>query len=159
MKRSIIVLAILLAVVIARPVQAAPTVKDLETELMCQCGCGMVVVNCDCGTANQIRDLISQKIQAGESKGQIIKYFVSQYGEKVLSTPPKKGFNLTVWVMPEVAIVGGGGILYFVLRRWVWTGKQAESLQTEPGSDSPEELDDYHARLEKELRDYEEEDS
>ncbi|MCK7496190.1 MAG: cytochrome c-type biogenesis protein CcmH [Comamonadaceae bacterium] len=35
-----------------------------------------------------------------------------------VASPPKRGFNLLVWGLPFLAIVAGGGVVYFVARRW-----------------------------------------
>src|SRR3989304_198516 len=91
----VVLLAAMLAIVaLATPVYAAVASKDVEKQLMCQCGCTMVVDVCDCETANQMRDKIAELIDQGQDKNQIVAYFVSQHGEKILSAPPKKGFNL-----------------------------------------------------------------
>ena len=46
-----------------------------------------------CGTqaCAQWRDLIRQKISQGWSEAQIKQYFVDQYGDRVLATPPARG--------------------------------------------------------------------
>jgi len=51
--------------------------------------------------------LIEQKLAKGESATGIVQFFVAQYGEQVLSAPTKKGFNLTAWITPFVAILAG----------------------------------------------------
>lgn len=130
LKRSLaaIVMTLVTTLVYGNLAWAALTSTDIQNELICQCGCTMVVAPCDCETANQMRALIASKISEGQNKDQIIGYFVAQYGEKVLAAPTKKGFNLTVWVLPFVAIAAGGIAISFILRTWVWKGK----TQTEP---------------------------
>ncbi|MBI2832463.1 MAG: cytochrome c-type biogenesis protein CcmH [Chloroflexi bacterium] len=153
MRRSIVALsfALFLAFSAGMPVLADLTSKDVTTELICQCGCTMVVDTCDCGTAADMTALVTQKISEGQSKEQILGYFVSQYGEKVLAAPTKKGFNLTVWIVPFVAIATGGVAIYFILRRWVWKGKAApepvEAEQPEP----EESTDEYRRRFREEF--------
>lgn len=159
MKRSIVALALALVagLLVAVPVSAATTVSDVEKELMCQCGCSMVVNTCQCGTADQMRALIGEKIDGGQSKNEIIDYFVAQYGETVLSVPTKKGFNLVVWVLPFAAIAGGGAALYFILRTWVLKGKaQMEAVIPQPGHE--EDGDEYREKFEQELQDFRRED-
>jgi cytochrome c-type biogenesis protein CcmH len=57
-------------------------------------------------------------VQQGKSPKEIQDYFVSRYGEFVLLSPPKRGFNLLVWVLPFLAIGLGAGVIYLVVRRW-----------------------------------------
>ncbi len=159
------VLAILLAGVLALMGQAtsayALTSKDVEKELMCQCGCTMVVDVCDCETANQIRAKITEMMNQGQSKDQIVGYFVKQYGEKMLSSPPKKGFNLIAWVVPFAAVVVGGTSLFFVLRAWARKGRSGveEASVTLLQPVSVQESEEYRGRLEAELKRFKEEGS
>ncbi len=158
MKLSVLALALALlaGLVVGTPVYAGLTVPDMESELMCQCGCSMLLDPCQCGTADQMRALIGEMIDEGQSKKEILDYFVAQYGEKILSVPTKKGFNLTVWILPFAAIVGGGATLYFVLKSWVLKGKP-------PGGEAtahlyPEEdSDEYRRRFEQEFEQFQQE--
>ena len=43
---------------------------------------------------------------------------MSRYGDYVLLSPPKRGFNLLVWGLPFLAIAAGAGGVYLVARRW-----------------------------------------
>ncbi|MBI2958273.1 MAG: cytochrome c-type biogenesis protein CcmH [Chloroflexi bacterium] len=154
-----LLLAALAAVFLATHAYAV-TSKDVEKELMCQCGCTMVVAVCDCDTANQMREKISGFIAQGQSKDQILAYFVGQYGEKVLSAPTKKGFNLVAWVVPFAAVAVGGTGLFFILRAWARRGRkggEVEESLVRPVS--PEDVDEYKDRLEAELKRFKEEGS
>ena len=158
-------LAILLLSVVAlvAPVTKAYalTSKDIEKELMCQCGCTMVVDVCDCETANQIRAKITEMMNQGRDKDQIIGSFVSQYGEKMLSSPPKKGFNLVAWVVPFAAVAVAGTALFFILRTWVRKGRGGveEASVTLLQPVSAQESEAYRGRLEAELKRFKEEGS
>ncbi len=147
------VLALLLSALLV-PAVGAASVDDITRELMCQCGCTMVVNTCDCGTADQMRTLVKQKIDEGQTKDQIIGYFVDQYGETVLSAPTKQGFNLTAWIFPFVAIAAGAGIVYFVLSRWVMKAKPTEetALALQPA----EVTDEYEERFRREMESFDE---
>lgn len=150
-------LAITASFVSATTARAALITGDVEKELMCQCGCSMVVNVCDCDTANQTRALISDRIDQGQSKEEILAYFVGQYGEKVLAAPTKKGFNLTVWVLPFAAIAAGGVGLYFILRGWSRRGRAA--MAEEPQEESEESLEEYRRRFDEEFRRFNEEEN
>lgn len=62
----------------------------------------------------QIRDELAQ----GWTDQQIIDYFVTQYGERVLAEPQRTGFTSLVWFLPLVAVLLGSGIVYEVLKNW-----------------------------------------
>ncbi len=71
MKRSVMALSLawLLVLSTGMPVYADLTSDDITRELICQCGCTMVVNSCDCETAGQMTALIQQKIGQGQYQG------------------------------------------------------------------------------------------
>ena len=108
------------------------------------------------------RELIRQQLSDGRTREEVQAYFVRQYGEGVLSNPPKSGFNLILWLLPVVAVVLGG--VFFTrymrsLRASVADAGEMELLEEEGGETAvpsplkqPLSLDDYKTRLEEELR-------
>ncbi len=130
----------------------ALTVDDVTQDLICTCGCGEMLGECDCDTAAQMIAPISGMIDQGQDKNQILSYFVEQYGESVLAAPTKSGFNLTAWVIPFVVMGIAIGVVYFVMAKWVLKGKarKKRGKKTHPG---PEE-DKYTKKLKKELKEF-----
>ncbi len=159
MRYKFIILGIIVMSLALVPTPAfALTSKDIEKELMCQCGCTMVVDVCDCETANQIREKIAGMIGQGQDKGQIVAYFVGQYGEKMLAAPTKKGFNLVAWVVPFAAVLVGGTGLFFILQAWVRKGRKTDDQGTVLAQPvTLEDTTEYRGRLEAELRRFREE--
>jgi len=133
------------------PVAWAVTVTEIAQELTCTCGCNMVVSACegtmDCSAAADIKQQILDQLDQGQSKEEIIRLFVNQYGEQILSSPTKKGFNLTAWVLPFVVVLIGIGGLYVALKNW--------ASQTKPGLELvsfPQEDTGYLEQVEEELK-------
>ena len=87
----------------------------------------------------------------GKSQQEILDYFVAKYGEQVLASPPKRGFNLVVWILPFAAILGGGVVIYLAVRAWVRRGSQPPSV-----TKAEEEEEAYQEQLEKELEEFSE---
>ncbi|OGO30777.1 MAG: hypothetical protein A2Z29_03745 [Chloroflexi bacterium RBG_16_56_11] len=153
-KSKVCLLAVLLLVLFLAPVVPvkadAMTVDYISGQLICQCGCTSVLNNCthaECHSRESMTNLIRQKVDQGESAAAIIQYFVAQYGEQVLSSPPKKGFNLTAWLLPFAAIMAGGAVIYFALKKWVKRGThQPEGVV--PVNETDKE---YERRVENEL--------
>jgi len=69
--------------------------------------------------AQQMRDLIKERLLKGESPDQVRAYFLSRYGDYILLTPQKSGMNWILWAGPFVLLVGGGALLYRTVSRWV----------------------------------------
>ena len=130
------------------------TVDDVADQLICQCGCIMVLSNCthiECGVGVPMKALVEQKLAQGESQQEIMDYLVAQYGEQVLAEPSKKGFNLVLWVLAPVAILVGGVVIYLATKAWVRRGRQPSI-----SARSEEEDEEYRKRLEKELEEFSE---
>ncbi len=128
------------------------TVSDVAKELMCQCpDCTMVLDDCECGFQEMMVAEIEEQLAQGKSKQEIIDYFIDEYGEQVLATPPKRGFNLVVWILPFAAILGGGVVVYLAVRAWVRRGGQPPSI-----TKAEEEDEEYQEQLEKELGEFSE---
>jgi len=146
---------LLLFLLLVSPVRAdATTVSSISKQLICQCGCAMVLSNCshaECGSREVMTSLIVQKMAEGQSEEQIIQLFVDQYGEEVLASPPKRGFNLAAWVLPFVAILGGGGVIYLALKKWVKRGRRPQVGAAAKAEEGDEEC---QRRLEKELEEF-----
>lgn len=94
------------------------------------------------------RELIRVKLAEGWSERQIKDYFVAQYGDRVLATPPPRGLNWLVYVIPPLAILVGAYILYRAMQTW----RQPMPAVKEVDSAGVGAEDEYVARLEEELR-------
>ncbi|MFC1943219.1 cytochrome c-type biogenesis protein CcmH [Chloroflexota bacterium] len=148
-------IAILLVLFSASPVMAdSPTVSDISNQLICQCGCGTVLADCshaECASREEMTALIEEKLAQGQSEEQIIQFFVAQYGEQVLASPPKRGFNLVAWILPFAAMLGGGGVIYIALKKWVRRETPSQTYATTEIDESDEK---YHRQLEEELEEF-----
>lgn len=94
-----------------------PTLADLEGEVMCPV-CKTTLDQSSSPAARQIKNFISRRIQAGDSKGEIKDKLVAVYGPQILAAPPKEGFDLLAWLLPFVGLVGGALVLGFLAWRW-----------------------------------------
>jgi cytochrome c-type biogenesis protein CcmH len=68
---------------------------------------------------------VRQRLAAGESPDDVRRYFISRYGEWVLMKPRARGINLSVWLLPVVALFGGAVVVWRTVRRWVQQGDAA----------------------------------
>ena len=155
LKRKLGIILLLVALLFFSPARAnAQTVSDVSKQLICQCGCNIVLLNCshaECTSREAMTTLIKQKLAQGQSEEQIIQFFVAQYGEQVLAAPPKRGFNLMAWVTPFVALLFGGGVIYIALKKWVRRGRLS---QTYAMTEANEEDEKYQRQLKKELQEF-----
>ncbi len=100
---------------------AAPTLDDqvyaIASELMCPVCAGQTVSESNAALAQQMRGIIRERLQQGQTREQIIAYFIAQFGEGVLAAPPRRGGGLVLWLAPLAALVTGLVILSRYLRR------------------------------------------
>ena len=93
--------------------------RKLSNQLRCPTCQGLSVQDSEAGFSKSIKKKISELMKEDKTDIEIISYFVERYGEWILRTPTKSGFNLVLWLMPIVVILSG---LFFVLFRsklWV----------------------------------------
>ncbi len=93
-------------------------VRQIAAELRCPVCQNLSVADSPSRMADQMRDLIRERLEAGESPEAVKSYFVERYGEWILLAPKREGFNLLVWILPFVGLAGGAAGLFVVLRRW-----------------------------------------
>ncbi len=106
---------------------------------------------CPTQACAQWRGLIHDMLAQGKSAQEIKDYFVQQYGDRVLGTPPARGINWLVYIVPPVAILIGVFVLFRAFQEWRKPVKQAPSAEVHPPG-SPQQDDAYVRRLEEELR-------
>ncbi len=112
---------LMLLISVASPLTASSVeekVREISAELRCPVCQGLSVADSPSKMANQMRDLIRERLKAGESPEAVKAYFVERYGEWILLAPKREGFNLLVWVLPFLGLGGGAVGLFLVLRRW-----------------------------------------
>ncbi len=141
-------------------------VQRLGAQLKCPVCQGESVADSPSDRAQQIRAIIRQQIQAGQSDQQIIQYFSDRYGEQIVWSPPWWGFSLLAWLVPIALLLGGLVLIFFTLRDWrmpvssitsdaIEQGRTAKSgdheEDTELASIDETELAQYRIQLEREL--------
>ena len=105
---------------------------------------------CPTDACKEWREEIRSMLADGNSEAEIKQHFVDYYGARVLSEPPRTGFNWLIYVVPPIIIVAGIFVLFRAFRAW--------SKPSETETDMVEEVDaldvdnDYIARMEEELK-------
>lgn len=93
----------------------------LGHRMMCVCGCGQVLLECNhvgCTYSDKMRNQLSAAMQKGQSDQEILQSFVNEYGTVVLAAPPMAGFNWVAWLTPGVVLILGFVLAVLVVRRW-----------------------------------------
>jgi cytochrome c-type biogenesis protein CcmH len=149
---KLIIMLLVVALLLFLPTRAnAQTESDISKQLICQCGCTLVLLSCnhaECGSREAMTTVIKEKINQGQTDEQIIAFFTAQYGEQVLAAPPKRGFNLMAWLLPFAALLVGAVVVYVALKKWV---RRGNIPQTDAVTETDEADEEYRRQLEEEL--------
>ncbi len=94
------------------------TVHDIAAELRCVVCQNLSVADSPSEMASQMRAIIRERLAAGESPADVQRYFVDRYGEWILLAPPRRGFNLLVWLLPLAALIVGLALTAALVWRW-----------------------------------------
>ena len=93
------------------PEERETVAQGIDKSLMCPVCPSETINQSQVEIAKQMRVMVREKLAQGDSRSEILQFFVDRYGPGVLAEPPKSGFNLLVWVVPPIALLLGSGIL------------------------------------------------
>jgi cytochrome c-type biogenesis protein CcmH len=116
--------------------------RDLSRELRCMVCQNQSIDDSEAPLARDLRLLVRERIAAGDSDAQVIDFLVARYGEFVLLKPRVEPHTLLLWLLPPLALAGGG------LALWTHGRRRARSAAAE--DQSPSKLTaEEEARLER----------
>ena len=141
------------ALALAAPALASdahPTLNELEGEVMCPI-CHTTLDQSSSAAAQRIKAFIVRRIRAGDSKSEIERRLVADFGPAILAQPPKHGFDLLAWLLPIAGILAGAVAIGFAAWRWT-RRREPEPALVGVGSLDPE----LERRLDDELRRFDE---
>jgi cytochrome c-type biogenesis protein CcmH len=116
--------------------------RDLSRELRCMVCQNQSIDDSEAPLARDLRLLVRERIAAGDSDAQVIDFLVTRYGEFVLLKPRLNPHTWLLWLLPPLALAGGG------LALWSNGRRRAKSAVSEDGS-LFHLTDDEEARLER----------
>jgi cytochrome c-type biogenesis protein CcmH len=136
----------------APPRSADARFNDLGHKLMCRCGCGQILLECNhvgCSYSTQMRNELTAALTRGAAPGGstpdsddlVLQSFVQEYGATVLAAPTTTGFNIVAWIVPFVALVVGLGLVTLIVRKWNFRLQPVGAQNL-----SPSELDEFRRR-------------
>jgi cytochrome c-type biogenesis protein CcmH len=125
--------------------------KDLGHRMMCTCGCGQILLECNhvgCQSSDKMRDQLMAALDKGDNDDLILQGFVQQYGPTVIAAPTATGFNRIAWIMPFVVLALGIAFAVHIVRSWKNrpTPALADGITIPQGN----ELDQLRAKARKE---------
>lgn len=95
--------------------------RDLGHHLMCVCGCGQILLECNhvgCQYSDRMRVELAAALDRGDNDDLTLQSFIQKYGTTVVAAPSTKGFGRVAWIMPFVALTAGLATVVLVVRAW-----------------------------------------
>lgn len=89
-------------------------IETLSAKIKCPVCQGEAIGDSPSETSRAMVEIVREKVEAGETDGQIIDYFTARYGDGILLDPPFAGRTLVVWLLPLLAVAGG---IWMILKR------------------------------------------
>ena len=104
--------------------------RSLSKELRCMVCQNQSIDDSDAPLARDLRILVRERLQAGESDQQVINFLVARYGEFVLLRPRFSWHTALLWLAPgAVLLIGACGVL--VLARRYRAGSERATAERE----------------------------
>ena len=149
-----LIVVVLLGAVVTSPVLAqdpAPTPSDdqinaIAKRMYCPVCENIPLDVCATEACEQWRAMIGEKLTLGWTEDEIFDYFVTLYGDRVLSEPPRKGINWLIYILPPLFMLIG---IYVIVRGFKLWNKPLKSLVVNEAE--PVESD-YISQMEEELK-------
>ncbi|MGI9493117.1 MAG: cytochrome c-type biogenesis protein [Geminicoccaceae bacterium] len=91
--------------------------RNLAKELRCLVCQNQSIDDSDAGLARDLRQIVRERLLAGDSDAEIIDFVTARYGDFVLLRPPVKLSTLILWYGPPVIFVIAIIAIVFYLRR------------------------------------------
>ncbi len=87
--------------------------RELSAQLRCMVCQNQSIDDSDAPLARDLRVIVRQHLQQGESDAQIKDYLVARYGDFILLKPPVKTETLLLWASPFAVLILGALAVFF----------------------------------------------
>lgn len=101
---------------LADPVQEERA-RAISKNLRCMVCQNQSIDDLDAELAGDLRTVVRDRIQAGDTDEEVYDYVVARYGDFVLMTPRFGPSTWLLWLGPAFVLLIGGGVVLFVIRR------------------------------------------
>jgi cytochrome c-type biogenesis protein CcmH len=113
--------------------------RSVAQQLRCPVCQGLSLQDSPSELAQEMRSVIREQLASGKSPEEVKRYFVGSYGEFILLEPEAKGFNLAIYVLPVLVVLGGGLLVIVSARRWL-ARPPVETVEHEPDTENDPDL-------------------
>ncbi len=101
---------------LANPIQETRA-EQLGSQLRCLVCQNESIEDSNADLAKDLRAIVRQRIQAGDTDNQIMAWMVARYGNFVRLRPPLTAATFLLWFTPALALLAGAGAAFLGRRR------------------------------------------
>jgi len=105
----------------AKPTSDDPVLEkrvlEVSENLRCLVCQNQTIADSNAELAVDLRNQVREKLKAGQSEDEILKYMVARYGDFVLFNPQMKSSTWLLWFGPLLMLAGGAWVLIITLRQ------------------------------------------
>jgi cytochrome c-type biogenesis protein CcmH len=104
-------------------------------ELMCACGCGQILLECNhygCPDSPRMINELHGQLATGASDKAVLSWFAAKYGAIILAAPIRGGFDNVAWIMPIAVFLFATAGTFAVV--WLW---KRRSMSLAPATAGP----------------------
>ncbi|QUS35221.1 cytochrome c-type biogenesis protein CcmH [Falsirhodobacter algicola] len=91
--------------------------RDISAGLRCPVCRNETIDDSTAGIARDLRLLVRERLEAGDTDQEVVDFVVARYGEYVLLSPPARGSSLILWGAGPLLLLLGAVIAGAALRR------------------------------------------
>jgi len=92
--------------------------KSVASQLRCPVCQGLSIQDSPSELSQQMRTVVKEQLASGKSQQQVKDYFISKYGEWILLEPQAHGFNVLVYALPALLVIGGAIFIVVIVKKW-----------------------------------------
>lgn len=92
--------------------------REIGRELRCMVCQNQSIFDSNAGLAKDLRVLVRERMEAGDTDQEVLTYVAERYGDYVLLEPTKSAKNAVLWLTPAAALILGLlGFTLYIRRR------------------------------------------
>lgn len=91
--------------------------QDIMAEIRCLVCQSESIANSNADLAADLRQVVRERVVAGDSKAEVKTYLQDRYGDWVLLEPPFKTTTVLLWLAPVLFLAIGAAIIFVGARR------------------------------------------
>ena len=113
---TIVLAAIVLAGIAAGPIEPGNRVDSLAAVIRCPQCHGESIKDSSAPTARTMRLIVAERVDAGQTDGEILDYFRGLYGDQAILSPGLSTSTVALWAVPAFTLFAGIAIVRWLAR-------------------------------------------